>query len=107
MQVPLGSLAPLRGPVASPAGIMRGSLHSDMGSSVDSGVADRGEAQVRLFSLEACPEKQSVQEVTGLVLLKHFKDSVCDLSSVLKCCGLNYFYCSTVFLVFCCFWGVQ
>lgn len=64
MQVPLGNLAPLRGPVASPAGIQRGSLHSDMGSSVDSGLVDRGEAQVRLSSLGARLEKQTLQEVT-------------------------------------------
>lgn len=100
MQLPLGNLAPLRGPVASPAGIQRGSLHSDMGSSVDSGLVDRGEAQVRLSSLGARPEKQILQEVTFGV--ESFKDSVCDLS-VLKCFGLKYFYYSTIFLVFPCF----
>lgn len=79
MQVPLGNLAPLRGPVASPAGVLHASLHSDMGSSVDAGVADREEAQVRLFSVGACPEKQSMQEVTGLVLLTKTAFVTCPL----------------------------
>ncbi|NXK44754.1 CE164 protein, partial [Chauna torquata] len=45
VQAPLGNLAPLRGSVASPAGILRGSLNSDVGSSVDSSLVARGETQ--------------------------------------------------------------
>ncbi|KAF1667422.1 hypothetical protein FQA23_0011663, partial [Aptenodytes patagonicus] len=45
VQAPLGNLAPLRGLAASPAGILRGSLHSDVGSSVDSSLAAKGGAQ--------------------------------------------------------------
>uniref|UniRef100_A0A8C4V5D4 Centrosomal protein of 164 kDa n=1 Tax=Falco tinnunculus TaxID=100819 RepID=A0A8C4V5D4_FALTI len=48
IQVPLGNLAPLRGPVASPASILRGSLNVDMGSLVDSSLVAKGGMQVRL-----------------------------------------------------------
>ncbi|XP_068274197.1 centrosomal protein of 164 kDa isoform X2 [Nyctibius grandis] len=39
---PLGTLPPLRGLAASPAGILRGSLNWDVGSAADSGCAARG-----------------------------------------------------------------
>ncbi|NXL86177.1 CE164 protein, partial [Alectura lathami] len=45
LQAPLGTLAPLRGPMALPAGIPRGSLHSDVGSSLDSSLTAKGEAR--------------------------------------------------------------
>lgn len=48
VQAPLGNLAPLRGLAASPAGILRGSLNSDVGSSVDSSLVAKGGTQVRL-----------------------------------------------------------
>ncbi|NXU29125.1 CE164 protein, partial [Thalassarche chlororhynchos] len=45
VQAPLGNLAPLRGLAASPAGILRGSLNSDVGSSVDSSLVAKGGTQ--------------------------------------------------------------
>ncbi|NXV84534.1 CE164 protein, partial [Calonectris borealis] len=45
VQAPLGNLAPLRGLAASPAGILRGSLNSDVGSSVDSSLVAKGGMQ--------------------------------------------------------------
>ncbi|NXS66480.1 CE164 protein, partial [Pandion haliaetus] len=45
VQAPLGNLAPLRGLAASPAGILRGSLNSDVGSSVDSSLAAKAGMQ--------------------------------------------------------------
>ncbi|NXC21360.1 CE164 protein, partial [Corythaeola cristata] len=48
LQLPLGRLAPLRGPAPAPAAVLRGSLPSDPGSSVDSSLAANGGAWVRL-----------------------------------------------------------
>ncbi|NXK07980.1 CE164 protein, partial [Herpetotheres cachinnans] len=45
VQAPLGNLAPLRGLVASPAGILRGSLNADVGSLVDSSLGAKGGMQ--------------------------------------------------------------
>ncbi|NXN69619.1 CE164 protein, partial [Himantopus himantopus] len=45
VQAPLGNLAPLRGLAASPASILRGSLNSDVGSSVDSSLVAKGGTQ--------------------------------------------------------------
>ncbi|XP_075579496.1 centrosomal protein of 164 kDa [Pelecanus crispus] len=45
VQAPLGTLAPLRGLAVSPAAVLRGSLNSDLGSSVDSSLAAKGGAQ--------------------------------------------------------------
>ncbi|NXS41568.1 CE164 protein, partial [Balaeniceps rex] len=45
VQAPPGNLAPLRGLAASPAGVLRGSLNSDVGSSVDSSLVAKGGAQ--------------------------------------------------------------
>ncbi|NXH78481.1 CE164 protein, partial [Hydrobates tethys] len=45
VQAPPGNLAPLRGLAASPAGILRGSLNSDVGSSVDSSLVAKGGTQ--------------------------------------------------------------
>ena len=45
---PLGTLAPLRGPAALPAGILRVPLASDVGISADPGRAAEAGTQVRL-----------------------------------------------------------
>ncbi|NXL61731.1 CE164 protein, partial [Chordeiles acutipennis] len=45
IQAPLGNLAPLRGHVPSPAGVLRGLLRSDLGSSVDSSLVPKGGMQ--------------------------------------------------------------
>ncbi|XP_035411822.1 centrosomal protein of 164 kDa isoform X10 [Cygnus atratus] len=63
VQAPLGNLAPLRGPVASPAGILRGSLNSDVGSSVDSSLAARGETR----PAEPCKPTGHTKKLLGLV----------------------------------------
>ncbi|NXW49310.1 CE164 protein, partial [Nyctiprogne leucopyga] len=42
---PLGNLAPLRGRAPSPAGVLHGLLHSDLGSSVDSSLLSKGGMQ--------------------------------------------------------------
>uniref|UniRef100_A0A8C3GNL6 Centrosomal protein 164 n=1 Tax=Cairina moschata TaxID=8855 RepID=A0A8C3GNL6_CAIMO len=63
VQAPLGNLAPLRGPVASPAGILRGSLNSDVGSSVDSSLAARGETR----PAEPCKPTGQTTKLLGLV----------------------------------------
>ncbi|XP_019326076.1 PREDICTED: centrosomal protein of 164 kDa [Aptenodytes forsteri] len=63
VQAPLGNLAPLRGLAASPAGILRGSLHSDVGSSLDSSLAAKGGAQ----PAETCKPPSQTKKLLGLV----------------------------------------
>ncbi|XP_076214470.1 centrosomal protein of 164 kDa isoform X2 [Aptenodytes patagonicus] len=63
VQAPLGNLAPLRGLAASPAGILRRSLHSDVGSSVDSSLAAKGGAQ----PAETCKPPSQTKKLLGLV----------------------------------------
>ncbi|XP_067166271.1 centrosomal protein of 164 kDa isoform X4 [Apteryx mantelli] len=63
VQASLGNLAPLRGLVDSPAGVLRGSLNSDVGSSVDSSLLLRGGPQ----PAETCKPTSQTKKLLGLV----------------------------------------
>ncbi|XP_075028937.1 centrosomal protein of 164 kDa isoform X2 [Calonectris borealis] len=76
VQAPLGNLAPLRGLAASPAGILRGSLNSDVGSSVDSSLVAKGGMQ----PAETCKPTDQTKKLLGLV---------CEQKSSLNTAGLD------------------
>ncbi|XP_035748382.1 centrosomal protein of 164 kDa isoform X2 [Egretta garzetta] len=63
VQAPLGILAPLRGLAAAPAGVHRGSLNSDVGSSVDSSLVAQGGTQ----PAEPCKPTSQTTKLLGLV----------------------------------------